>query len=268
MILTQTDPVSMIELKMPEKITLMIVALHADNANQTKMSMPYLSRKTGLHLKSLQRALKSLEELCLIETDRHSIGRGMSVSFQLNLQSIQTFVEAKKMDTESTFMGLKGGQLNGKMDTESAFNEKGGQNEAEKVDKNVPAITSVTLEQTNETILSDFAQLNINKPSPESSNGHHIHGELLVNFERWYASYPKKQAKAKAEQEWAKIRPDSALTEHMIRSVKAQSKTVQWQKEQGQYIPMPSTWLHQRRWEDDLVIWQNGRVSEMPKGFQ
>ena len=35
-------------------------------------------------------------------------------------------------------------------------------------------------------------------------------------------------------------------------ALEAQKKSLQWSKEGGQYIPNPTTWLNQERWEDEL----------------
>jgi hypothetical protein len=121
--------------------------------------------------------------------------------------------------------------------------------------------------EENERTLSDFAQLNINKLSPESSNGHHTHGALR-GFEDWYAIYPKKQARGDAERAWIALHPNPALIEKMIAAVYVQMRSEQWTKDGGKYIPLPATWIRGKRWEDELVIRPNGRVSEMPKGFQ
>jgi hypothetical protein len=37
-----------------------------------------------------------------------------------------------------------------------------------------------------------------------------------------------------------------------VPAVEAQKKSKQWQKDDGQYIPNPSTWLNQGRWDDEL----------------
>jgi hypothetical protein len=72
------------------------------------------------------------------------------------------------------------------------------------------------------------------------------------DFELFWSAYPNKKAKGRALVAWNKInggRPEVSL---MIDKLSAQKKTVEWTKENGQYIPHPSTWLNDRRWEDDV----------------
>ena len=71
-------------------------------------------------------------------------------------------------------------------------------------------------------------------------------------FNQFWQAYPKKIGKGAAEKSWNKIKPDKELFEKMIAAVEAAKKSRQWLKDDGQYIPNPSTWLNQQRWEDEL----------------
>lgn len=75
--------------------------------------------------------------------------------------------------------------------------------------------------------------------------------QLEERFERFWKAYPKKTGKGKARESFAKYNPDDELTEKMISAVEAAKRTRQWQRDNGQYIPMPATWLNQQRWEDE-----------------
>jgi hypothetical protein len=70
-------------------------------------------------------------------------------------------------------------------------------------------------------------------------------------FSSFWSLYPKKTGKGAAEKSWAKI-PSPAETLTKITTALAwQVKTEQWTKDNGQFIPMPATYLNQRRWEDE-----------------
>ena len=47
-----------------------------------------------------------------------------------------------------------------------------------------------------------------------------------------------------------KLKPSAALAEKMLSTLGWQAKSVQWQRNGGQYIPNPATWLNQGRWDD------------------
>jgi len=71
-------------------------------------------------------------------------------------------------------------------------------------------------------------------------------------FNQFWDAYPKKQKKEDARKAWLKIKPDDPLLQNMLQAVKTQEQSEQWQKEEGQYIPMPATWLNGKRWEDEI----------------
>ncbi len=71
-------------------------------------------------------------------------------------------------------------------------------------------------------------------------------------FERFWKEYPKKVGKRDARKSFLKINPSDALLGRMITAVVAASATFQWQKDNGQFIPNPATWLNQQRWEDEV----------------
>ena len=69
------------------------------------------------------------------------------------------------------------------------------------------------------------------------------------SFETWWKGYPRKFGKlqaAKAFEKALRITDESKL----IEAVKRQSSCAQWQKDGGQFIPNPDTWLNQGRFED------------------
>ena len=70
------------------------------------------------------------------------------------------------------------------------------------------------------------------------------------NFDRWYSCYPKKQARESARKAWEKQKLDRIFSTIMIKS----RAFVQHYRETGkmEFLPMPATFLNQRRWEDEF----------------
>ena len=83
--------------------------------------------------------------------------------------------------------------------------------------------------------------------------------ELFLIF--WKA-YPKKVGKQDALKAFKKVNPSRELTEQMVSVIKEAEKTEQWTKENGRYIPNPSTWLNQGRWEDDISTYSRSTTAE------
>ena len=74
--------------------------------------------------------------------------------------------------------------------------------------------------------------------------------ETETDFDRFWDVYPRKVGKEKARQSWretAKIRPP---IDRVISAVQRAISSEQWLKDNGQYIPHPTTWLNQGRWDD------------------
>lgn len=75
--------------------------------------------------------------------------------------------------------------------------------------------------------------------------------EQEQNFSLFWKTYPKKVSKAAAEKAFSKLKPDDELLETMLAAIEQQKRSAEWQKDGGQFIPYPATWLNGRRWEDD-----------------
>ncbi len=69
-------------------------------------------------------------------------------------------------------------------------------------------------------------------------------------FEAFWGAYPRAVGKLAAKQEYYKRKPNAALHAKIMSALAAQSRSARWLEEAGRYIPNPSTWLHQGRWED------------------
>ncbi|MFA7291876.1 MAG: hypothetical protein WC023_06465 [Rhodocyclaceae bacterium] len=74
---------------------------------------------------------------------------------------------------------------------------------------------------------------------------------LRASFEQFWAAYPKREGRGAAEKAFAKV---TAPMEAVLAAVKVHCEKPDWQRENGRYIPMPATWLDQRRWEDGAVV--------------
>ena len=70
-------------------------------------------------------------------------------------------------------------------------------------------------------------------------------------FDEFWEQYPKKRSKGQAEKTWVKIKPDEQLFKAILDGLERAKTSVEWQKNGGQYIPYPSTWLNAKGWEDE-----------------
>ncbi len=70
-------------------------------------------------------------------------------------------------------------------------------------------------------------------------------------FESFWKEYPRKIGKGAAHKIWTKLKPSQKLVAQIMKAVEDQKQCDQWQRDSGQYIPHPSTWLNQQRWDDE-----------------
>jgi len=76
-------------------------------------------------------------------------------------------------------------------------------------------------------------------------------GSLEDSFERFWSVYPKKRNKGDAWKAWKSLKPDDSLVSAILAAVERARESVQWRKDDGQFIPYPATWLRARGWEDE-----------------
>lgn len=82
-------------------------------------------------------------------------------------------------------------------------------------------------------------------------------------FGQFWDAYPNKKAKAPAEKAWLKVNPDQALFDTIIAALEKQKNSATWQRDGGQFIPHPATWLNGHRWEDIIETETRGRARDM-----
>jgi len=70
------------------------------------------------------------------------------------------------------------------------------------------------------------------------------------NFNLFWKEYPKKKSKGQAEKIWDRIKPDQQLFEVILLKIQEAKNSKDWQKQSGQFIPHPATWLNAKGWED------------------
>lgn len=68
------------------------------------------------------------------------------------------------------------------------------------------------------------------------------------DFDEFWKFYPNKTGKQAALKSWKKEKPD---IDSVLKTLSWQVDTEQWKKDGGKFIPNPSTYLNQHRWEDE-----------------
>ncbi|MDF3821964.1 hypothetical protein P3G55_18815 [Leptospira sp. 96542] len=76
--------------------------------------------------------------------------------------------------------------------------------------------------------------------------------DLDSNFERIVAAYPRSTnaGVAKARGIWRTMAPNPDLVRVMLAAIERQSRSDEWQRNRGQFVPKLSRWLAEQRWLD------------------
>jgi hypothetical protein len=101
--------------------------------------------------------------------------------------------------------------------------------------------------QTNKPLTNNQQTTN-NKQ--EYKNKRNIYTSSFLQF---YDAYPKHIGKEPAWKAWQKLNGECPPVETLIEKINQFKETPDWQKDNGQFIPHPATWLNQKRWNDEIT---------------
>lgn len=112
-----------------------------------------------------------------------------------------------------------------------------------------------------ETTPLQLCDESVDEPLTQDRKGKDSTGKdnnTCVEFDRFWSLYPKKIDKQGALRAFKKVDVD---IEVIIKALENHKRSLQWTKDGGQFIPHPTTWLNQRRWEAELP-----EDNSIPKG--
>jgi len=117
--------------------------------------------------------------------------------------------------------------------------------------KPVTATVTVTEEAIN-TCASPSASTDEDTPS-KKRGASPLSAIQEERFNAFWQAYPKKRSKGDAIKAWAKLKPDEELFERIMQGLERAKSSYDWEKDGGQYIPYPATWLNATGWEDEYT---------------
>lgn len=167
-------------------------------------------------------------------------GRFFNVWLDERIEQRKKFCESRK---KSRLCAIEKGKHSQPIDNQVPVTKK---------ENNVRQTHVLNTENENENIFSnnnlvDYLDNKIAKNSLE---------QMFIQF---YKLYPKKISVKRAREKFFKIKPDEKLFEKMITALERQKLSAQWQKDNGQFIPHPATWLNQERWNDEDTFDQKAK---------
>lgn len=74
-----------------------------------------------------------------------------------------------------------------------------------------------------------------------------------ISFGDFWKFYPRKTNRDQAEKSFAKLKPDKQLFDQIILNIERRLQLGDWSLDAKNYIPHASTFLNQRRWQDEII---------------
>lgn len=91
-----------------------------------------------------------------------------------------------------------------------------------------------------------------------------VSADPMEGFDQFWKLYPRKVGKAPAEKAWKKLKVTPELLGLIATALARQSVSIDWLKSGGQYIPYPSKWLNEKRWEDETTTGKPSSFTNLP----
>ena len=104
----------------------------------------------------------------------------------------------------------------------------------------------------NSPSYNDFLPIEKNKNKTKTKQNGLFSPQIETNFEAFWKEYPRKVGKGDARKAFSKTILKGVSLETLLEALRKQKRCTQWNRDNGRYIPHPSTWLNQERWEDEV----------------
>jgi predicted phage replisome organizer len=186
-------------------------------------NIPYtaamLADELGFEESTVMLALKSLEQLSMIVVDEGYFSIAGWEEYQ-NIEGMEKIRESKRL-------------------AQARWRAK---------QKELPSTVDSTVDSTeiSQRVSVDYAEEDIEIDKDIYTP---IAPKVDKDFDVFWKAYPKKVGKGAAKKAFKKVK---VPVETLVSAIKRQERSEQWMKDGGQFIPYPSTWLNQERWEDEI----------------
>ena len=88
-------------------------------------------------------------------------------------------------------------------------------------------------------------------------------------FESFWNAYPegRKVGKKAALKAWKNLKPSKSLTDRIVKAITKQAANGHFKGSRGEsFIPLPTTWLNQGRWDDQIQDPREKKIEELNLG--
>lgn len=118
----------------------------------------------------------------------------------------------------------------------------------------IPSFTSHQVINNRESISVIPPRVKAASPRVKAEGRKEGKGKELASdesdFESFWSEYPKKKSKGDAEKAWKAINPNEHLVGKILQAVQSAKTSIDWLKNDGQFVPYPASWLRDKGWLD------------------
>ena len=86
--------------------------------------------------------------------------------------------------------------------------------------------------------------------------------QIEIMFKEFWSAYPRKDDKKRAFAKFKAIKNLDKVFPDIMADVEIKKKSTQWNENGGKFIPMPSTYLNNERWNDEVTVTRQTEIED------
>lgn len=190
----------------------------------------------------LKKAKISLQEIGLINIIQRKTTDGKINGWYIEVLYISPYMKkyddntTKDVFSKNSYFPQVGKPTSGKTETNALYNYNKCLNNNNYINNNKILEKKEKEKYIKEKESADFGNIDVNEE----------------HFETFWKEYPKKVAKVNVKKWFTKNKPNEELFNKIMNGLRKFKNSEDWSKDNGKFIPYPSTWLNQERWEDEI----------------
>ncbi|MCF9035295.1 replication protein [Acinetobacter nectaris] len=112
---------------------------------------------------------------------------------------------------------------------------------------------SIYVHLQNAPLIARYFTYPVRKKQAEEKSKAETAKRLDDQFNSFWSAYPNKKNKKTAEAKFKAINFKKHSFDFIMQSLEKHKASFDWQKENGKYIPHPTTWINGERWGDEIT---------------
>lgn len=116
---------------------------------------------------------------------------------------------------------------------------------------------SIYVHFANAPLIARYFTYPVRKKQAEEKSKAETAKRLDDQFNSFWSAYPNKKNKKTAEAKFKAINFKKHSFDFIMQSLEKHKASFDWQKENGKYVPHPTTWINGERWGDEITSYSS-----------